>query len=186
MHACPAFIRLDAPLPRLPRWAGQVLRYRYGKEVEGRFHGVSYFAVEGPLHDALVGVLPEPLRPRFLCSYMVINHHDIPPHVDNGIRLSLNWYVVAGGATTHFYRLANPAAPVEHLQNNDPGSASGLYRLQDLEPVGSFTAGEQELWALDVTQPHAVLGGTPGVLREAYCLQSRTVGMAEFLGALGA
>jgi len=158
------------------------LRYRFGKTLDGQFYGLSYFHVDGPIEAALLGVLPEALRSRFLCSYMVANHHDIPPHIDNGIQLSLNYYVVTADATTSFYRFKQPHALVDRLDNNDPGSASGLYRRKDLDLVGSFVANAHELWALDVSQPHDVVSRAGQGTREAYCMQSRTVSFAELLG----
>lgn len=175
------FVRLDSPLPRLPRCATTNLRYRFGKTVEGRFHGVSYFVVGGEVEAELLAILPEAIRPNFLCSYMVVNHHDLPPHIDNGIRLSLNYYVQTAGATTTFYRFKSADARVERLDNNDPDSPSGLYRRQDLEVVGSFTARPHELWALDVSQPHDVICVAGAGDREAYCLQSRSVSFAELV-----
>ena len=180
-HRPPMFVRLDAPLPRLPRCAPTKLLYRFGKTVASRFHGVSYFAVGGEVEALLLGILPEAVRPYFLCSYMVVNHHDVPPHIDNGIRLSLNYYVQTAGATTTFYRFKSAQVEVEKLDNNEPGSPAGLYSRQNLEVVGSFTAGPHELWALDVSQPHDVVGDAGAIDREAYCLQSRSVGFKELL-----
>lgn len=74
---------------------------------------------------ALLGILPEALRPLVDCSYFVASHHDIPPHIDDGIRISLNHYVVTADATTTFYCFRQTRPRVEHLENNDPGSASG-------------------------------------------------------------
>ncbi|CAN5439372.1 hypothetical protein BH11PSE9_BH11PSE9_06000 [soil metagenome] len=176
------FARLESNLPRLPRWASTTLRYRFGKTLDNRFYGISYFAVDGEVEAALLGILPAPLRPHFLCSYLVANYHDIPPHIDNGILISLNYYVLTAEATTTFYRFREPRPPVEQLENNDPGSASGLYRRQDLDAAGSFCAKAHELWALDVTQPHDVVSDGSHGDREAYCLQSRAVGFEQLLG----
>jgi len=175
------FVRLESPLPQLPRWPGTALRYRFGKTVDGRFHGISYFIVDGEIEAALLALLPDALQPRFICSYMVANHHDIPPHIDNGIQVSINCYVVTADATTSFYRFRQPRPAVEHLDNNDAGTAAGLYRREDLDVVASFHAQPQELWVLDVTQPHDVVSAPGQGAREAYCLQSRTVGFAQLL-----
>lgn len=177
------FARLQSALPALPRWPSTTLRYRYGMTVDGRFLGISYYVVDGDVEAMLLGILPEALRPRFLCSYMVANHHDIPPHIDNGILISLNYYVATADATTTFYRFRQPRPAARQLENNDPGSASGLYRREDLDVAGSFRARPHELWALDVTQPHDVAGPAGRGDREAYCLQSREVGFAQLLGA---
>ncbi len=158
------------------------LRYRFGKTVNDEFYGISYFIVDGEIEALLLGLLPEAARPLFSCSYLVANYHDIPPHIDNGIQVSINYYVVTADATTSFYRQRQPGAAVERLDNNDPESAAGLYRRQDLDVVGSFTAGPHEVWALDVTQPHDVVGPAGLGSREAYCLQSRAVSFKQLLG----
>jgi hypothetical protein len=176
------FARLNADLPRLPRWPGTALLYRFGKTIDGRFYGLSYFAVEGETEAALLGILPAAWRPHFACSYLVACHHDIPPHIDNGIRLSLNYYVQTAQATTSFYRFKAGDAAVKRLSNHDPGTPAGLYRREDLALAGSFCAQPHELWALDVTQPHDVVSAPGAGDREAYCLQSRTVGYEELLG----
>lgn len=176
------FARLESTLPRLPRWPSTTLRYRFGKTIDGRFYGISYFVVDGEVEAALLGILPEALRPLFLCSYMVVNYQDVPPHIDNGIQISLNYYVVTAEATTTFYRFRQHRPLVEQLENNDPGSASGLYRRQDLDAAGSFRAKAHELWALDVTQPHDVVSEGGRGDREAYCLQSSAVSFEQLLG----
>lgn len=176
------FARLESALPLLPRWPSTTLRYRFGKTFAGRFYGISYFAVDGEVEAALLGIVPEALRSEFLCSYMVASYHDIPPHIDNAIQISLNYYVVTAEATTTFYRFRQPRPPVEQLENNDPGTAAGLYRREDLDVVDSFRAQAHELWALDVTQPHDVVSVGGHGDREAYCLQSRSVSFGQVMG----
>ncbi len=175
------YARLDTPLPRLPRWPMTALRYRFGKTVDGQFYGISYFIVDGEIEALLLGLLPEAWRPLFSCSYLVANHHDIPPHIDNGIQVSINYYVVTADATTSFYRLRQPGAAVERLDNNDADTAAGLYQRQDLDVVASFSAQPHEVWALDVTQVHDVVSPAGRGSREAYCLQSRAVSLAQLV-----
>ena len=178
------FARFDTPLPRLPRWPRDLtpaLRYRFGKTMDGQFYGISYFIVEGEIESLLLGLLPEALRPLFSCSYLMANYHDIPPHIDSGIQLSINYYVVTADATTSFYRVRQPGAAVERLDNNDADSAAGLYRRQDLDVVGTVCVQPHEVWALDVTQVHDVVSPAGQGSREAYCLQSRAVSLGQLL-----
>lgn len=81
----------------------------------------------------------------------------IGPHVDHGPKCVLNWYLRSNHAMTMFYK----------IKRDNPFTAEGeeeakLYRYEDLELFDCFTATDNDIYLLDVSQVHAVSSPRPG------------------------
>ena len=78
----------------LPYISKKTLNVRYGEEdINGHFHGISYYSVEKDIKSKILKVLPENLRDKFEVLLMVINTQEIPPHVDSNCLATINFYI---------------------------------------------------------------------------------------------
>jgi len=112
---------------------------------------ISYFNVELPKLDEVLGVIPEKYRNAFSMSVMKINA-GVPAHTDSGIKTTINFYVKTPPCKTVFYK--TPTKPTTYQILNQTNGV--LFDEKDLEEADSFVAQEGEVWCLDVTKPHAV------------------------------
>jgi hypothetical protein len=93
------------------------------------------------------------------------------PHKDFKVMTNLNIYIEPCAAVTRF---SKPKVGVEPY-TTDPGNFyPNLYRLEDLEYAGEFTAMPYEAYLLDVTQVHQVAGLEAGTRSMIQLSWSRT------------
>jgi hypothetical protein len=119
------------------------------------------------LRTDITEVLPERHRKYFMPLVMEV-YNNLAPHIDDGVRASLNFYVTPANCITQFYDVVEDK-PVRIL-----GSGGGKTFTKDcLKQTESFIAQQGDIWLLNVSKPHSVesLNEKPAT-RLAICLQS--------------
>jgi len=159
---------------------GGELLYRFGEDTPSGWVGISYFSVSKATAAKILRFIPATIRRYMLASVMVINRPEIPAHIDNEIKLSINFYIETAGATTYYHKIKDGTeASTIRLHNQTNGK---ILLPECLDTVGEFTAESGDTWALDVTQPHSVRCKN-GSSRAAYCLQSGIISFEDALHA---
>lgn len=152
------------------------LMYRFGKELDGSFKGISYYRPYDDVASALLAKIPSKYWSDFIPTVMVINYQEIPPHIDNGILTTINFYVDTADAVTSFYKETNRTT-TSKLPNQTDGS---LYDVETLEYVSSFKAEANDVYVLDVKQIHSV-SCSQATERFVYCLQTSFIPYDEVI-----
>ena len=116
----------------------------HGKNVNEEFMGVNYIGIATSDAAEIFSVIPERFRPDFHLVLMNINSF-IPPHIDNSITSTINFYIKPDECKTQFYEF-----------KGDVKSKTNVYSLDELEAAESFFADDYSAYLLDVTKPHAV------------------------------
>ena len=160
---------------------GLTLLQRYGEDTGHGWQGISYYSTHPNIRNQVISTLPDNYRSKFDVSLMVINRMEIPAHTDNGILVSVNFYVETADAITRFHKVkTGQQAKMIKLANQDDGA---IFNADCLEFVGEFKANKNEVWVLDVKKPHSVSCSTNSI-RIAYCLQSSEVSYDQTLKIL--
>ncbi len=142
---------------------------QFGINTPNGFSGIAYHHISSDIQDQIFNTCPWAPRSAFNALLMVINRMHIPPHNDDGIKVSINLYIDTADAVTTFHRnKKSTAAGYMKLPNQTNGS---IYNAEDLEPVAQFKAQSGEIYVLDVTSLHSVDCGTSNI-RTAYVIQS--------------
>jgi hypothetical protein len=123
----------------------------YGHEVDGQFRGISYSFVHLNSRK-LYDLVPMKYWSNFYTQLMHINTQ-IPPHTDSGIKFTINCYIKTDNCLTQFYKLNSNNPKITKLPMQTTGR---IYDEADLIKTDSFIAKPNEVWVLDVSQPHAV------------------------------
>jgi hypothetical protein len=116
----------------------------HGKNVNESFMGINYLSVATQDAKEIFEVIPERFRAGFHLVLMNINSF-IPPHIDNNIKSTINFYIKPDNCKTQFYKFIG-----------EPNGDSNVYGLGILEQTEGFFANEGDAYLLDVTKPHAV------------------------------
>lgn len=116
----------------------------HGKNVNEEFMGINYLSVAAKDAHEIFSVIPERFRADFHLVLMSINSF-IPPHIDNSIKSTINFYVKPDNCKTQFYSFKGEIV-----------SDSNVYSLDNLVPEDCFVADVGSAYLLDVTKPHAV------------------------------
>ena len=116
----------------------------HGKNVNEEFMGINYLSVATQDADQIFAVIPERFRSGFHLVLMSINSF-IPPHIDNNIKSTINFYIKPDNCKTQFYSFTS-----------EPSGESNVYALDILSVEDDFVAEEGCAYLLDVTKPHAV------------------------------
>lgn len=119
-------------------------------------------------------VIPERCRKEFCLHLMHINR-DIPPHIDDKIRTSINFYIRTEDCQTKYYRV-NKRVATHQVENQTNGV---IFDENDLTFVDGFVAKPGEAWLLDVTIPHSVAPNPNFTERLAFSLSTGTYSYAE-------
>ena len=144
------------------------LLYQFGKTIKDKWVGIRYYKANTDIEQKLKSLVPEKYRHLFQVNYMVINSQYVPPHIDDKISTTVNFYVNTADAVTTFYRKKDVQLVSERLPEQTNGR---LYNVDDLHVVSEFTAKPSEVYLLDVQQLHSV-SCNKQENRTAYCLQS--------------
>ena len=156
------------------------LLYRFGEDTASGWVGISYYSVPKLISAKILRLIPVSIRRYMFTSAMVINRPEIPAHVDNEIKVSINFYVETAGATTYYHKIKNRS---EASTIKLPNQTNGIIFLPEfLDTTGEFMAETGDVWVLDVTQPHSVSCKSHG-LRTAYCAQSQIIEYSDVLHA---
>jgi hypothetical protein len=157
---CPSFKEVWTPYLK----SKKTLNARYGEEGE-YFQGISYYILPRDVQEKILKVLPESLRTEFEVFVMVINAHEIPPHIDSNSLATINFYMKTGSGKTSFYKETEPSEK-KKIKNQTDGYILDVSSLQE---TFSFVAQEDEAWILNTKVPHSV---TCDTMRVAFVLQS--------------
>ena len=142
---------------------------RFGKTIDGEFYGYTTYKVCDESAKQLLSFIPEEHRSGFEPCFIEINVPELPPHIDNKILASINFYTDADEAVTTFYTVKpGQAIEVERLPNQTDG---GIFVIEDLDEYASFTAQAGDAYVLAIKQVHGVKGNKDK-MRRAYCLKS--------------
>lgn len=77
--------------------------------------------------------------------------NSIGPHIDNGIKVSINFYITPANYVTQFYEV------VEDTPVYSTGSNGGkVYSAKNLRQTEDFIAQKGDIWLLNVAKPHSV------------------------------
>ena len=145
------------------------LLHQFGKTINGKWLGISYYKADSVIEEKLKSLVPEKYRHLFQVNYMMINTQYIPPHSDDKISTTLNFYVNTAEAVTKFHAKKND---VKLTSEKLPEQLNGrLYNADDLYVVSEFIAKPNEVYLLDVQKLHSV-SCNKQENRTAYCLQS--------------
>ena len=154
---------------------------RFGKTIDGEFYGYTTYKVCDKTAEQLLSFIPEEYRDGFEPSLIEINVPDLPPHIDNLILASINFYTDADGGLTTFYTVKPGVYPrIEQLPNQTDG---GVFVEEDLDVYSTYTAEAGDAYVLAIKQIHSVKG-EKGKVRRAYCLKSYKYTYFQVLGML--
>jgi hypothetical protein len=82
---------------------------------------------------------------------MKINHN-IPPHTDSYVTATINFYVKAENCETKFFKKVDDSFGVKMTTQ----TTGRTFKEDQLEFTGSFVAETNDVWLLDVSNPHSV------------------------------
>jgi hypothetical protein len=82
-------------------------------------------------------------------------------HRDHGTKCVLNWYVESNNDRTFFYKEKLNAKPFVA----EGETVANIYSLDEVEIVDTFTAKDNEMYLLNVSEIHSVLSTNKGVRR---------------------
>lgn len=158
------------------------LREQYGQEVDGRFLGISYYECESRVQtDYALKFVPASLRKEFIPVAMLINYHDIPPHIDDNLTVAMNFYCIGKNFTTQMYIPGDNPVMTKTGQGDGDGV---MFDIESVIPTDSFIAKPGDVYALDVKQIHGVHAEVGNNLRVGLQLHSYSVTYEELMNAL--
>lgn len=108
---------------------------------------IHYYAFTGNLNASL-----QALNPDFVQVVEIKGPRRAVPHRDHGIQVNLNLYLKAGDGITHFWR----ETPISKGQTYGLESLANIFREEDLEHVGSFTAKNGDAYLMSGQHIHSV------------------------------
>lgn len=116
--------------------------------------GIDYKKIWSPEEEKIYKVLPKKYWKDFHMTVMTINCM-IPPHTDTEIVTTINFYLQTEGCRTIFYDLKTDNPNKFQIKNQTNGF---IFDKKDLTEVDSFVAEDFDIWVLDVTKIHSVVG----------------------------
>jgi hypothetical protein len=135
--------------------------------------GIQYYDISTD-KTSFFSVVPERVRSEFCLHLMHINC-DIPPHIDDKIRATVNFYIRTEDCSTNYYKV-NALAATHQVENQTNGV---IFDEKDLTFVDGFVAKPGEAWLLDVTLPHGVRPNPNFSERLAFSLSTGTFSYSE-------
>jgi len=126
-------------------------RIKFGNNILNEFKGIEYFDIKLNNESNIYSIIPEKYRKDFCVTLMKINTQ-IPPHTDSGINVTINFYIETENCVTQFYKPKN--IPQKHQIENQTNGF--LFEKKDLMPTSNFVANKNDVYVLDVSQPHSV------------------------------
>jgi hypothetical protein len=115
-------------------------------------YGLHYSDISNT-NNHLFEILPPEFRKFFRLSFLEINVPFVPPHIDNEIITSINFYIKANNYTTSYYSLKTDNPETKQITNHTNGC---LFKYEDLEKTESFIANDNETYIIDVSKIHDV------------------------------
>ena len=127
-------------------------RIKFGDYVNGEFKGIEYFNIDYDDGNSLFGLIPEQYRENFCMTLMKINTV-VPPHTDTGINVTINFYLQTDDCVTQFYKFKDDNPKTRQVENQTDGF---IFDENDLVKTHNFIAEKNDVYVLDVSQPHSV------------------------------
>jgi hypothetical protein len=142
-------------------------------------NSVYYQIISETDRETIFSVIPENYRKLFfLCETVVTS--PLLPHIDNGIKTNINFYISTGNCRTTFYKIKN--------YNPSPTQGTGsMFRYKDVESIDSFVALPGEAYLINVSIPHSVnpvINTSRAIHRHALSLQTSNLGFDDVLDML--
>ena len=147
------FTKLPIKL-NIPDFQSHNLEISYGVDTNEGFRGIQYLSVSTSQKDKILELIPEQHRDKFELSLMRINAC-VPIHTDSGTKCTINFYIEPNGYKTSFYKPIVEEPRVFRIKNQTDGA---IFNPEDLIEVSSFIAEPNEVFLLDVTKPHGIVG----------------------------
>ena len=149
------------------------LNTRYGTNDNGIFEGISYYNLPDDIKSEILNsIIPDEHKHYFDVKLMIINKKEVPPHVDSGAMVAINFYLTTCGETiTSFYKeIESSSINKTKIDNQTDG-----YMIDNKNLVNnfSFVAKKDEVWILDVKKPHSVKCELSNEIRIAFNILSR-------------
>ena len=145
------------------------LLFKFGTVIDDEWIGIAYYKAIPEMETKIKSFIPESYHHLFEVNYMVINTHYIPPHNDDKIATTFNFYVNTADAVTKFHaKKENVSVETVRLPEQTNGR---MYNADDLYVVSEFIAKPNEVYLLDVQQLHSV-SCSKKENRTGYCLQA--------------
>jgi hypothetical protein len=144
----------------------QGLKTFTGVNVDGDLKGIDYKKIWSPDSEKIYGILPRRVWDDFHLTVMSINS-PIPPHTDTEIVTTINFYIDTDGCETVFYDSKTDTPRSYQIENQTDGY---IFLKEDLTPIASFVAQDNEIWVLDVKKIHSVESDKTDIKRKAVTL----------------
>ena len=151
--------KLNLSLPNI-NYADHTSHYlmTYGQKKLLTYYRLNEFAT-----DLVAAILPSSLKPYITCIDYVYSGTTCPvimPHIDNGVKTNINFYIETADATTSFYE---PIADGLPTPISDPNAAYGniggkIFPWHTVKSITSFKANPGDCYLLNVSKPHSVIG----------------------------
>jgi hypothetical protein len=152
----------------------QQLIVNYGKVVNNKFMGISYYHIDETTQKNIMNeFIPKNYQHFFEVTWMEITSPYIPPHTDSKVNCVINIYLDTNDAVTTFYKVNKECNTIK-IANQTDGS---IFDENSLEKIYQFKAKPNEVWILDIKQPHSVYSENSNIdnVRTAYCVQSKVL-----------
>jgi hypothetical protein len=138
---------------------------------------LEYYTVQVQNKQDFLKVIPERYWNDFVLIFMRANYL-IHPHTDShDVGCTINFYMKTENCRTQFYRYKDESVEGYKIANQTNGN---VFKFDDLVETDSFVAEDNEIWILNVKNPHAVVdldGTIPKEMkvidRKTICLQSK-------------
>ena len=158
------------------------LKFQFGKVIAGVWRGISYYEADIEMDTEIKKYIPEKYRKYFGVNLMIISGPYIPPHVDDGVLVTMNFYMETSNACTYFHQVKDNILPT--IKTLPAQKTTGkFFAIEDLETVNQFKANRGEVYLLDVSKIHSVSVENSSD-REAYCLQTNELTYTQVLEIL--
>ena len=165
-----------------PLQSSRKLKFQFGKVVDDVWRGISYYEADIEMDTEIKKYIPKKYRNYVDVNLMIISGPSIPPHIDDSVLMTMNFYMETNNAYTYFYQIKDNITP--NIKTLPAQKTTGkIFTIEDLEIVSQFKANQGEVYLLDVSKIHSVSAETLSY-REAYCLQSSILTYADVLEIL--
>lgn len=131
--------------------------YKNGKSYGYGLGNIVFFKNKTPdyLQEQLISIIPKDIFKYFSIELMVISSNFIMPHTDSDRKASINFYIKTNNEHTVFFNKKTDVEDKEKVKRQTNGF---VYKLNDLIPFEEFIATDGDVFILDTTRIHAVIG----------------------------
>ena len=147
---------------------------------------LSYYTLKNEAKDPIFALLPEKLRDKVDVLYCHSGsiEPNVVPHIDNGVNVSVNFYLETAGASTLFFKQKEntTATPTSNIDSTTISNTTGkVFNLNQLDFVSAFKAYPGDAYILDTSKVHAVKGLELPSIRKFICIQTGKYTFNEFV-----